>query len=288
MVIVLIYNKWNVFDKMATISFNPQLCTRCGICTKVCPVGLILPEGEDGMPFMPDAMDDSCMKCGACESFCPTGAISPIFCTTHSLVSAPIIQDIDPDKLGSYMRMRRSIRNYKDELVDKKTIENILGIVRYAPSGINKQPVHWLVIHDPVEVRKIASLVIDWMREFSESEQEHPMKPVMLSMISAYEMGADPICRGAPHLAIAHSLDDGMSYTDCIIALSWFELAAPAFGIGACWAGFLKVAATSYQPLVDELGLPEGHIMQHAMMFGYPEYKIHNIPGRESARTTWK
>ncbi|WMW22267.1 nitroreductase family protein [Methanolobus mangrovi] len=273
---------------MATISFNPQLCTRCGICTQICPVGLILPDGEDGMPFMPDAMDSVCIKCGACESFCPEGAISPMFSTTHSLVSASITQDMSSDKLGSYMRMRRSIRNYKDEPVDKKTIENILDIVRYAPSGINNQPVHWLMIHDHDEVRKITSLVIDWMRELSASDQEHPMKPVMLSMISAYDMGADPICRGAPHLAIAYAPDDEMSYTDCIIALSWFELAVPAYGLGACWAGFLKVAASSYQPLIDELGLPEGHVMQHAMMFGYPEYRIHNIPGRKPASIIWK
>ncbi|WP_394335329.1 nitroreductase family protein [Methanolobus psychrotolerans] len=39
------------------------------------------------------------------------------------------------------MCTRRYISNYTDEIVDKKTIEHILDIVRYVPSGVNNQPV---------------------------------------------------------------------------------------------------------------------------------------------------
>lgn len=239
------------------------------------------------MPFMPDPMDEVCVKCGNCEAFCPEGAISPLFSTKHSIVSDPLSDNMDPEQLGAYMRARRSIRNYKDEVVDKGTIEEILDIVRYSPSGINMQPVNWLIVHEPDEVRKISALTIDWMRDIIDSDMEHPMKPMMSSLVSAYDMGADPICRGAPHLAIAYGAGN-LAYTDCVIALSWFELSAPSFGLGACWGGFLKVAASSYQPLIDELGLPEGNSVQHTMMFGYPEYKVHNIPGRNPVKITWK
>lgn len=98
------------------------------------------------------------------------------------------------------MCTRRYIRNYTDEIVDKKTIEHILDIVRYAPSGVNNQPVHWLIVHEPEAVRKISSLPIDWMREMSECDQYRPMKRILPSLIYAYDSGADPICRGAPIL----------------------------------------------------------------------------------------
>lgn len=271
---------------MATISINPQLCTGCGICIRSCPLNLILAGGENDIPFMPDSMDNICARCGSCESFCPEGAISPLFDTKHSIIYESISDTIDPKNLGFYMRKRRSVRNYRADTVSRDTIESLLDIVRYSPSGVNSQPVKWLIVHNPDEVRKISSLTIDWMRETLNSDKAHPIKPMMSSIIMAYDSGHDPICRGAPHLAIAYSASE-MSYTDCVIALTWFELAAPSFNLGTCWAGFLKVAATTYQPLIDQLNLPDENIVQHAMMFGYPEYEIHNIPGRNPPKISW-
>lgn len=51
-------------------SCNSVLCTCCGECLEVCPMGSI---GEkDGMP----TFDGICIKCQACRRHCPTGAIA--------------------------------------------------------------------------------------------------------------------------------------------------------------------------------------------------------------------
>ncbi len=173
--------------------------------------------------------------------------------------------------------------------MQKETIDSILDIVRYAPSAMNGQPVHWTIVHDTATVKKLVSLTIDWMREVLASEELHPLKQFIPSLIAAYEAGKDPICRGAPHLAIAHAhKENPMAYTDSIIALTWFELACPSFGLGACWAGFLNIAASSYQPIIDELNLPEDHVVQHAMMFGHPMYMVYKVPGRLPSKVSWK
>ena len=51
-------------------SCNSALCTRCGECREVCPMGSI--GAKDGMP----TFDGICIKCQACRRSCPTGAIA--------------------------------------------------------------------------------------------------------------------------------------------------------------------------------------------------------------------
>jgi nitroreductase len=76
--------------------------------------------------------------------------------------------------------------------------------------------------------------------------------------------------------------------TDAIIALTYFDLAAPSFGIGTCWAGFLSIAASSYEPLVQALALPPGRKCAFGLMFGYPQYQFHHIPERNPLQVAWR
>ncbi len=76
--------------------------------------------------------------------------------------------------------------------------------------------------------------------------------------------------------------------TDAIIALKYFYIAAPASGIGTCWAGFLSIAVTSYEPLQKALGLPAGRKYAYGLMFGYPKYRIYGILRRNPLRVTWR
>jgi nitroreductase/ferredoxin len=273
---------------MTKISIDPESCTHCGICMKICPVGIIIPGAEDNVPFIPAEAETFCSECGACEAYCPTECISPIFETEHYDTTEIGTAGITSEQLGTYMVNRRSIRNYLGKPVDKATIKSMLDIVRYSPSGMNSQPVNWTIVHDTERVKKLTAHSIEWMRNVLESDVDHPVKPFMPALIGSFEAGNDPICRGAPHIAIAHApAENPMAFTDSIIALTWFELAAPGFGLGACWAGFLKIAADSYEPIREELGLPEGHAVQYAMMFGYPKYKAKSVPGRNPAKIKW-
>jgi nitroreductase len=90
-------------------------------------------------------------------------------------------------------------------------------------------------------------------------------------LIKPFEAGYDVICRGAPPLLIA-TIPEGnpVAQTDAVIALTHFDIAAPAFGTGICWAGFVAMAAASYAPLQKEPGIPSGRKSAYAMMFGHP------------------
>ena len=65
-------------------SCNPDLCTRCGKCMEVCPMGSI--NTNDGIP----SFDGICIKCQACRRICPTGTIA--FTDTEYLSHVAMIE----------------------------------------------------------------------------------------------------------------------------------------------------------------------------------------------------
>lgn len=271
---------------MTSILVDQDLCSRCGICSSVCETGIIDPADENRLPAIQKTKAGMCMGCGHCEAYCPTQALILNERPEEKVHLSSGAGTIAPDEMGYYLKKRRSVRKYTTGLVPKDTIHEILDITRYAASAGNGQPVEWIVLHDPENVKKVAGLTIEWMKTLRNSD--HPMSGYIPILIGAWEKGSDVICRGAPHLVIA-TIPEGnpMAQTDAIIALTHFDIAAPAFGIGTCWAGFVAMAAWSYEPLRKELGVPAGRKSAYAMMFGYPQYKIYGIPRRKPLRVAW-
>ncbi len=271
---------------MSLISFNLEKCTACGICSMVCPINVIIPDKE-GFPCFPAEHEAFCTHCGHCETICPTNSITANYQAFPPEGDTSDIGQIRPDILAKYVQSRRTIRAFKDKPIEKEKIEAIFEAVRFAPSGMNAQPVKWLVVTETADIKKFAKLTIDWMRMMAEKGADHPLKHYFPVLITLADTGLDPICRNAPGLVYAYS-ENAFGYTDSIIALTTFDLVAPSFGLGTCWAGLLHRAAMEYQPLKEALGIPEGFVLQFPMIFGYPKYKYRKIPGRKQADIIWK
>ncbi|MBP1909777.1 nitroreductase/Pyruvate/2-oxoacid:ferredoxin oxidoreductase delta subunit [Methanolobus bombayensis] len=269
------------------IIVDQNLCTGCGICAKVCPPRIIELSEESDLPQVQEANVLSCMKCGHCEVFCPFQALTLDLHPDEKVALPAGVGDISTEDIGLYLKKRRSVRHFTKEPVPREKILEILGIARYAASATNGQPVQWLVVHDPEKVRRIAELTIEWMKSLVNTS--HPMSGYVPSLISAWDDGHDIICRDAPHLLFAHIPEENpIASVDAIIALTHFDITAPAFGVGTCWAGFVAAAATSYEPLQKELGLPAGRKTAYAILFGNPLYKIYGIPRRKPLEVTWQ
>lgn len=274
---------------MTDIIVDQDRCTQCGICATVCPLtnGFSFEANETRLPEVLEKMAPFCFNCGHCETFCPTGALTLNFALDEKSDKPVEMADMSSGLLGNYLKSRRSIRYFASRKVEKEKIEQMLDITRYAASGCNSQPVAWIVEYDEQEVHKLAGLTISWMRHLYESKD--PMGIASQPLVTAWERGVDAICWNAPHLLVAHIPENHISGpTDGIIALSHFDITAPSFGVGTCWAGILTEAAKSWKPLQKALALPPGRVISYAMMFGYPLHKPYRIPRRNPVQITWR
>lgn len=273
----------------ALFTIDPEKCNKDGICVAECPVKIIFQADKNSIPNPVKGADAMCIRCGHCVAVCPAAAfthreISPDDCMEVKKEQVP-----DTEQAAHFLRYRRSIRTYRKKPVDRESIENLIRLASHAPSGHNTQPVFWKVIYDTEKVPEITAMVADWLRYMVKNHPEIAGPMHMEMVAAAYDMGVDVILRGAPHLVLAHG-DKNLSPAQnaCVIAMTYLELAAPAFGLGTCWAGFFNAAAMYWPPLMEALGLPENHVVYASAMLGYPKFRYHRMPPRKPARITWE
>lgn len=274
---------------MSLFTVDKKKCRLCGICVAACPAGLVRINGHQSVPMPVESADEACFDCGHCVAACPNGALAHKNATPQQCLPLRKELRIGAAQVAQLLRGRRSVRNYKARPVARKTILELLDIARFAPSGCNSQPVHWLVIHDTQQVRRISAMVVDGLRDMLKQNPDLPIRDVLTRLLKAWDGGADIVSRGAPHLILAHAPQaNPMAPSACIIAQTYLELAASAFGLGACWVGLVDMTANTWPPLRQFLKLPEGHAVFGTMAVGHPKFPYARIPPRHPLRVLWR
>ncbi len=274
---------------MALFTVDPKKCKRDGLCVAECPGLLIEIIGEEGFPTPIAEAEELCINCGHCVSICPQGALSLKTMSPKDCLTVRKELSLSPEQAEQFLRSRRSIRSYKKKQIPHDLLTRVIEIARFAPTGGNTQPVHWLVIEDTQEVKRLTGLVVDWQRTLVQEGTDDLLRTRMERIVNAWDEGIDRICRNAPHLIVAHGPASlPATQSSCTIALTYLELAAISFGLGTCWAGYFNTAANSYPPLLEALALPQDHLPFGAMMIGYPKYNYQRIPPRNKPPITWR
>jgi nitroreductase/NAD-dependent dihydropyrimidine dehydrogenase PreA subunit len=274
---------------MSLLTIDQEKCERDGICAETCPAGIIEFKDKDAFPTLVDGGDKLCISCGHCVAVCPHGAMSHAIMKPEECLSVNEDWLFGPERVEHFLRYRRSIRTYKTKQVERKVMTKLINVARFAPSGHNRQPVKWLVIYESDEVQRMVRFVIDWMRHLIKEDSPLVAAMHLNRVVSFWEGGNDPICRNAPHVIVTHAhKDDGTAPAACTIAMTYLELAASSFDLGACWAGYFNAAATFWPPMQQELGFPEGNVNFGSMMVGYPKFKYQRLPLRNDAVIMWR
>ena len=160
------------------------------------------------------------------------------------------------DTVTELMMSRRSIRNYKDSLINKETLDERLKCGVNAPNGKNLQAYEIRVL-SPALIDSITSAVVKDNTQIGERE------------------GFKNIFVDAPCvLCIAYDTTYDMSQVDCGLLGENIILSAWSKGIGSCCLGssarWIK-DSPSAKPYLDKMGFSEGYELLYCIALGYPD-----------------
>lgn len=160
------------------------------------------------------------------------------------------------DAVTELMMSSRSIRNYKDSLINKETLDEILKCGVNAPNGKNLQAYEIRVL-SPALIDSIKSAVVKDNPQIGERE------------------GFKNIFVDAPCvLSIAYDTTYDMSQVDCGLLGENIILSAWSKGIGSCClessARWIK-DSSSAKPYLDKIGFSEGYELLYCIALGYPD-----------------
>ncbi len=274
---------------MGLITIDAEKCKKDGLCAAVCPVQIIQLEDDNSYPeLIPDG-DAICLRCGHCVAVCPHGALdhedvrladSPLVDKTSALSEAQVIQ---------FIRSRRSIRIYDKQPVAQETMQRLIEIARYAPTGSNSQLLEWIVITDRKRLDRISEHIVNWMRHIAENVPQHPIAAFAPKLIEEWDKGVDVIMRGAPCLVVAMAPKEAINgMVDLSIALAYLELVAPTLGLGTCWAGIIQLPLAEVPSLKSEIGIPENYPHHYPMMVGHTGVRYYRLPERKVPKIIWR
>lgn len=274
---------------MITINVDKKSCTGDGKCVEICPMRILKMNVSERKPEYITGGGEKCINCGHCLAICPHAAISLSTMDVNNALPIDYSKLPAPEQVELFLKSRRSIRNYSDKPVSKESVEKLLDIVRYAPSGINRQPVNWVVVLGKDKVNDLGDFVCKWMEGLLESKSPIAESLRFNRLVDSWKKGEDLICRSASAIIIAYGVkDDPMVPTSCLIAGTYLELAAFGLGLGACWAGYVNMAINMDENTRKFIGISSRATAGAVMMIGYPKYRYQRIPLRNTAKVSWK
>ena len=179
--------------------------------------------------------------------------------TAATVDSASVVTDL--------MMSRRSIRAYKDSVISRDTLNEILKCGINAPNGQNLQSYEIRVIDSPALIDSITQAVV----------KDNPK--------IAERKGFKNIFVNAPCvICIAYDTQYDMAQIDCGLLGENIILAAWARGIGSCCLGSSArwiLDSPSAKPFLDRMAFSEGYNLLYCIALGYPDEAPEAKPRRD-------
>lgn len=296
------------FLESPAIKVNSSTCSKCNLCTKICPTKVFKATNGDEKVI---SHTEECVLCGQCICGCPTNSIIHSGFNSESFIRIKNKRPVTPELAFEFLSQRRSVRNYKAETPPAELLEKIVQIAGFAP-GSPHHRIGWVremtivtgaenmkIIRDMTAeyIRKTIILLNSWylkvMANFSElAKAGVGVVPDLTMRLDEYRNEKDLIIYNAPAAIFFHAPKfSSTPQTDCDTALQLVQLYAESFGLATCWNGLIQGAAAGdhlkgFTKLAEFLHIPGENKCYAAMTIGYTTVTLHSIPERK-VDITW-
>ncbi len=145
-------------------------------------------------------------------------------------------------EVSEAIRLRRSVRAYDSRPVPEDVLNDVLEAGRIAPSAMNYQPWHFIVVRDP-----------DRRKALTDGRYAKFLTQSPVVIVGLGDKKASPTWH----------------VVDTTIALQQMVIAATSKGLGTCWIG------SFYEDKVrSALEIPERYTVVAMIALGYPKEKV--------------
>jgi nitroreductase/NAD-dependent dihydropyrimidine dehydrogenase PreA subunit len=280
-------------------------CTECGMCVDACTAKLYSETDDKNKKIVFRNPHDVCVKCGHCIAVCPEEAIlfdhEDLAYNFEGTKNLPDI--VSYDDLMKILRMRRSIRVYKDKPVPKKKLEQVLQAMRYAPTASNRQNWQLTVVTNKKEIAYLSKestkdlklakrllplryLALPFLSAGLRKRAKDPRTEVILDReLGAVEKGEDIVFFDAPCVIILYSrpYTSNMAANDAGVVITHGMLAAQALGLGTCWIGIAQ-RVFQKRKIKKHFKVPKGYNVYGVITLGIPDIEYQRAPPRRAVR----
>ena len=144
---------------------------------------------------------------------------------------------------------RTSVRSYEDRAVESEKMEKLLRAGMAAPTAVNKQPWHFIVVTDKTQLRRLS--------EANPNAAMAAKAPLAIVVCGDMDKALEGDARE-------------LWVQDCSAATENILLAATGLGLGAVWTGTYP-SEERCAAVAETLRLPETLIPLCTIVIGYPD-----------------
>jgi len=259
-------------DNQIQVMIDNEKCNGCGLCVLDCRRQVLEVQNKKAA-----IIKNGCFICGHCVAICPQNAVKMTGLNDEIVEFSNGPAFLDEDRLWRHLKLRRSVRSFKNIPVEKEKIDKIIDAGRITPTTSNMQNVRYIIIQN--EIGAVEDAVLE---QYTNPNHENYYKyPYKINDMTKIKRGF--LFFNAPLVILNISPNE----INADLAAMSMELMAEALGLGVCYIGLFSKPANTNIKLREKLGLEKEEKISTCLVVGYTDLKYQRSAPRKEVKVKW-